>query len=107
MYPVYFFLHKILYQEDVHRYAKYYEQGSISLVLISKYLDSEEKNITLQQMEKKKDSMSFQNLEICLKDIMKVNLTFGIILDLNCLAKIQCFKLGSDFLPVCLIITGT
>lgn len=23
MYPVYFFLHKILYQEDIHRYTKY------------------------------------------------------------------------------------
>lgn len=63
MYPVYFFLHKILYQEDVHRYAKYYEQGSISLVLISKYLDSEEKNITLQQMEKKKTQCHFKILK--------------------------------------------
>lgn len=49
MYPV----HKILCQEDIHRYAECEEKDSKSLILITKYLDSEEKNKTLQQMEKK------------------------------------------------------
>ena len=31
MYPVYFLSHKILYQEDIQRYARYYDKGAVKM----------------------------------------------------------------------------